>query len=189
MSQHPETMIFKSQLKTTRSRPLLRPHSSFPSTKPLLELVQGIIKIQSEAKSTALPPGISANQQRGKKDRNHRKSVFSKVQTPPPGEIKFGTDEGRMKEANKEKGDRMSTFPVEAAVATWTQAPCTGHTQVLDRQTTTTSRYCTMSIHSRRRSKHLLMASEEPRSPHQCCQSKQAHLPAQMSLTSHSYMN
>lgn len=118
VSQHPETMIFKSQLKTTRSRPLLCPHSSFPSTKPLLELVQGIIKIQSEAKSTALPPGISANQQRGKKDRNHRKSVFSKVQTPPPGEMKFGTDEGRMKEANKEKGDRMSTFPVEAAVAT-----------------------------------------------------------------------
>lgn len=44
---------------------------------------------------------------------------------PPPleGQMKFGTKEGRMRETTEETGDRMRTFPVEAAVATHQQKP------------------------------------------------------------------
>lgn len=38
--------------------------------------------------------------------------------SPPRGEMTFVKNKGRMRETNREKGDRIRTFLIEAAVAT-----------------------------------------------------------------------
>lgn len=113
------TMILKSQIKTTkavtawfRTSTPHPPQVPFPSTKPLLELVHRIIKIWSEAESTALPSGISAKRKKGKKKMDRKKSQksvlfsqMSKDNPTPPGEMKSVTNKGRKRETSGEKGD------------------------------------------------------------------------------------
>lgn len=156
-------MIFKSQLKTKTGaisawfQTSLTPHAPFPSTKPLLELVHGRIKIRSEAKSNRPPIRHFCKSAKRKKDRerDNKKGSFFFLHFPSKGNDvcnkrkKTEGDQGRERGQNEDVPGRGSCGDTGA------EAPCTGYTQVLDRQTTTTSRSCWMLIYSRWRSKHL----------------------------------
>lgn len=102
VSQHPEFASappsLKSQLKTRKAATtwfqtflIPPPHPPPPSLlqKPLLELVHGTIKIRSEAKSTPLPSGISAESAKmeKKKDRKavtQQSVLFAQMSIRPP---------------------------------------------------------------------------------------------------------
>lgn len=119
-------MIFKSQLKTmkvvtTWFQTALTP----PLPLPFYKTPAGIgPRNNKDSEQGQINQAFLQVSKEEKRIEITKKVLFShKSQHPPPGEMKFGTDKGRMKVDNKEKEDRMSTFPVEAAVATREHKP------------------------------------------------------------------